>query len=324
MTIKNTFGLLLVILTIALTSCQEDNFDEVVAEDPDYQVDTIVVNPYVLGLRSLNSDTLNIDCVLIPYPIELLQASGATITINDEAELDAALMQNDSIVDFVYPFTAIDRNGVVQINNITDFVASLVTCTIQEPTSCEDLDAHVLLFYNGLNIFTFNKYEYEIIYPAQLLVQGTTITLDEDADYIPAIGGNPSRPLETELVYPVTVMQFGQTIILNSDADVCEFYDTLLEPCEDKPAHIQFFYNEGGGVPISCAYFINFPVEIMLNGASIMLDDGEDYRNELNASTTAYDDISLTFPLRITRFTDGQDVVFDTESEVCDYLNTCQ
>lgn len=319
---RNFFALLLAAIVL-LTSCQEDNSDELIVIDSDYKIDTIVVNPLLVELRGATQDYLGLECLKIPYPLELLQQSGATITIFTEADLDSATMLSDSIVDFVYPFVVETQNGQVQINQIEDLVLELSSCSVEPPSDCLDLEAHVLLFYNGLNIFTLNKYEYEINYPVSLLVEGSSITINSDEEYLPAIGNDPFKPLPTELVYPITVTQFGQDIILSSDADVCQLYASLSEPCENKPAHIQFFFNEGSGTPVNCAYFIEYPVFVALNSTADTIMSIAEYNNLLSSNQNAYSDLELIYPVQAFRYKDGQMVVFDSDESICEYLNTC-
>lgn len=307
-----------------ILACQKENIDEIIPDDPVYQIDTIDVNPLLSQMTSTSSESLEIACINVPFPVDFLQASGSTVTVNSAAELDDALMLADSIVDFVYPFEATDDSGMITIENFEDLAAALTNCFITTP-ECADLKPHVLLFFNSLNIFTLNRYPYDVNYPVSLVVEGNEVVINSGDEYLPAVSvdGSPSRLLETQLVYPITITQFGRDILLNNDEDVCQFYETLSEPCENKPPHIQFFFNEGPGTPINCAYFINYPVDIVLNGETVTIPTREDYLSELNASPTAYDNIELVYPVDAFKF-EGPDVVFESDADICQYLDNCQ
>jgi hypothetical protein len=305
-----------------LGACKKDYIDEIKSEDPNYQVDTIDVNPFIAELRSLSSDTLFISCVKIPLPLDLLQESGNSITINTIAELDSAEMLADAVVDFVYPFGAVIESMPVQITELEDLATSILLCSTTTAT-CADLKPNVLLFYNALNIFTINNYPYTINYPVTLIVEGNTIVVNNNDEYVPAIGGDPSKFLEAQLVYPITITQFGRNITLTSDDDVCSFYYTLLEPCENKPAHIQLFFNGGSGSPTECAYFIDYPVQINLNGSVIEIGSRNEYLEVLNALPNAYDDITLVYPVSAINI-DFDPIIFETEDDICNFLNGCQ
>ena len=325
MNIPYKISLSLFFLGILFSACQKENFDIITPEDPKFQPDTVEVNPLIKRIGSFSADSVYIVCIRIPYPVAFLQASGDTITVNSEVEIDSAFMLADSIVNFIYPFTAVDDSGVIQITDIEDFLLALRLCGSAPPaTACPGEDAHTLLFFNALNILTLNNYVYEINYPVNLIVEGTQVTITSDSQYLPAIGGSPFNYKETDLVYPITITQFGQDIQLNNDADVCAFYETLDEACTNKPAHIQFFFNEGGGAPIDCAYFINYPVNITSNGTPISIPSREDYLNELDASPTAYNDIQLVYPVSVSKASDGQQVSFATDADICQYLDNCQ
>jgi hypothetical protein len=198
-------------------------------------------------------------------------------------------------------------------------VAMCDTATV----TCADLDAHMLLFYNALNIFTINRYPFTINYPVQMEVNGLVVTLNQDSDYLPAIGGNPMRPDSATLVYPITIQQFGQTIVLNSDQDVCDFHATLDENCSNKPGHIQFFFNGGSGTPSTCAYFINFPVQGVYNGTILTFQNYTDYTTLLMNDPNVLNGLSLIFPVSIEKYSNGQNLSFNSNADICQYLNTC-
>ncbi len=324
-TIKFIFPALFLVLMLA--SCQKQNIDEIISESATFQTDTVSVNPLVPKLQSFSSDTMLLDCIKIPFPLDFLQASGSTITVNSEAELDSASMLPDSLVDFVYPFNAVVGSNSVIIGDVEDIIAALQVCgsiIIVPNTDCSFSPPHVMLFFNGLNIFTLNRYVYEINYPVTLVVNGTQVVLNQDSDYLPAIGGSPSNLPPTDLVYPITVTQFGRDIVLSNDSDVCDFYQTLEEPCANKPAHIQFFFNEGPGRPISCTYFIDYPVGIVSDGDTLQIQTRDEYLTELDSSPNAYNDIELLYPVAATEFNTGQQLSFGSAADICQYYDNCQ
>ncbi|MBK9255176.1 MAG: hypothetical protein IPM42_06770 [Saprospiraceae bacterium] len=323
MKILNSISLLALFIVIIFSSCQKENIDEIIPKDTVYQVDTIDINPMISQLRT-SSGSIFLDCVEIPYPVDFVQMSGSTITINSDAELDAAIMLADSIVNFSYPFDAIVNNQTIIIEDIEDITIALIDCATIVP-ECSDLEPHVLLFFNGLNIFSINRYVYKINYPVSLIVEGNLVVINNDDEYLPAVtvGGNPSRLLDTELTYPITVRQFGQDIVLNNDNDVCAFYKKLDEPCENKPTHIQFFFSEGPGRPINCTYFINYPVTISLNGNNVQIQSREEYLNTLDSSPNAYNNITLVYPVSVEKLF-GSPVTFVADADICQYLDNCQ
>ena len=272
-----------------------------------------------LGLQGL--------CSTLLFPFDAKLNDGTIVTVNDQNDYANYVLAGEHL-EVVYPFSLEDAAGnVTVVNDDSALILVFIDCGLFEIDTvydCSHSPAHVLLFFNALNILTMNNYVYEINYPVDLIVEGNPVTLNSDDQYLPAVGGSPFDLLETDLVYPITITQFGRDIQLNSDADVCAFYETLDEDCTNKPAHIQFFFNEGGGAPVNCAYFINYPVSITSNGSTIQIQTRDDYLSELNASPTAYNDIDLVYPVTATKFANGQQVNIGSAADMCQYLDNCQ
>jgi hypothetical protein len=274
------------------------------------------------------SIAINNDCFTFVYPFDVeLIVEDTIITINNEAEL-IQLELSGVEAELLFPVDVIDINGnTVTINAPEDLIPVIIDCGIlivdTTFTDCGDIDAHVLLFYNGLNIFTTNNYVYEFIYPITLIVEGSSTVLNSNADYLPAIGNDPFSFKEVDIQYPVSIIQFGRTITLNSDEDVCEFYQTLDEACGNKPAHIQLFYNtEVGGIALSCLYWIDYPVEISRNGDIISIDSRASYLSELN-TPNAYNEIELVYPIGVQSDA-GVPFTFTSDDDLCNYLDNCR
>ena len=267
-------------------------------------------------------------CLDLVYPANVVTPDGTVIVIQNEDDY-ANLILSGTEVELQYPFSLVDSSGtVIVVEEILDLIDALASCGVLIETEntdsvlCGVVDAHVLLFFNGLNIFTVNNYPYDINYPVTLIVEGNPVVVNNDDEYLPAIGGSPSNLKPTDIQYPISITQFGRVLVFNNDEEVCAFHRTLDEDCVNKPGHIQFFFNEGPGRPISCTYFIEYPVEIELNGNTIQIPSREDYLNQLTGQA-AYDNIELVYPVSALRFEDGQQVTFGSDTELCDYLDTC-
>jgi hypothetical protein len=267
------------------------------------------------------------DCFSFVFPLDVRIVVPDTVaTIDSEDDL-IQLYLSGVEYELIYPFDVVTESGLtVTINAPIDFIDVLIDCSIividTTDNSCEQTDAYVALYYNALNIFTTNNYPYDINYPTTLIVEGTSVTLNSDDDFIPAIGGNPSRFVDAEIVYPVSVTQFGRTITLNNDDEVCDFSKTLTEPCENKPAHIQYFHNTAG-VPIDCAFFVDYPLEIINTaGNTVTIANRDDYLAELDVPG-AYDAIELVYPVTGTEVQGGQTITFANGDDICNYINQC-
>lgn len=267
------------------------------------------------------------DCFSFVFPLDVRIVVPDTVaTIDSEDDL-IQLYLSGVEYELIYPFDVVTESGLtVTINAPIDFIDVLIDCSIIVIDTIDivpcDFDAHVLLFYDALDLLgSRNNYEYDVNYPVTLIIEGTSVTINSDDDYVPAIGDDPLNPKSGEIVYPVSVTQFGRTIQLNNDDDVCDFYQTLFEPCENKPAHIQYFYNTVG-VPIACALFVDYPVEIMNGGNAVTIENRDDYLAELEVPG-AYDAIELVYPITATQAENGQPITFANGDDICDYINQC-
>ena len=135
MKILKTLGLF-ILLAAFMISCENDNTDEIVPNDPNYQVDTIEVNPLARGLKTTSPNFINLDCIRIPFPVDFLQASGNTITVSTEDELESAYTLADSIVDFIYPFEVLDEDDneftIEEVKDLAIAIKSVSVTTIRK------------------------------------------------------------------------------------------------------------------------------------------------------------------------------------------------
>lgn len=279
-------------------------------------------------IMSLNDSTAvsPFDCFTFVYPFDaILIPQDSLITVNSEDELVLLSLEGYEL-DFVYPLDVIDSNeNLITISAPEDFIPLFIDCEIitidTTSTNICNTEAHVLLFFNSLNILTLNNYEYTINFPVTLVVEGESIVINNEDEYLPAIGGSPFDFKPTDITYPVTITQFGRDIILNNDDEVCDFYQTLDEACENKPSHIQLFFNGGSGSPISCVYYIEYPIDVTSNGTTIQIQNRDEYLTELNAPN-AYDDIELVYPINVLT-SQGAQLVFGSDEDICEYLDNC-
>lgn len=266
------------------------------------------------------------DCFTFVFPFEVLIVEPDTIsTIDDEDELVQLSLSGEEY-EFIYPIDIEDEFGTTTtLNSDLGLIQTFVDCGVitvdTTPVDPCETEAHILLFYNGLNILTLNRYEYEMNYPITLIVEGNQVVLNSDSDYLPAIGGSPFSPQSAEIVYPVSITQFGRTLVFNSDQDVCGFYATLDEDCTNKPAHIQLFHNTVGA-PTTCAFFVEYPMNLSRNGVQIQIQDRDDYLIALN-DPGAYDELEIVYPVSVSKTNNGQQITFNSDGEICDYLESC-
>jgi len=269
-------------------------------------------------------EIIGFGCLILEYPFDVVSGDDVIITVNNEDEYVALLLSGVNM-EIQFPFTLTNADGESQvINTVEELIISFAACGVffdSEPSDLCDTEAHVLLFFNAFNILTINNYPYEINLPVTLIVEGEEVVINDVDDYFAATGA-PFDLRSTEISYPVTVTQFGQEIMLSNDNDVCKFVEQLDEACENKPSHIQLFFNQAPA-PVNCAYSIYFPVEITFDSNNIELTEMDEYLEILN-TPGAYEGIELVYPIEVLNLSGGQTITFESDAGICDYLDNCQ
>ena len=155
---------LLLFAGLFMVSCDKENVDVVIPDEPDYTPDTVQVNNLFKAVDP-GSDALSMDCIQIPFPIEFEQQSGGTVLINSLPEYEAALdlQGEDRIVDFVFPLLVSDKDGNPhQVNNNSELGTDFSSCV---PTSGWEASTTSM---GLLPAFLFEALCFDIVYPVNL------------------------------------------------------------------------------------------------------------------------------------------------------------
>lgn len=171
-------------------------------------------------------DFLGFGCNEIQFPFSLELEDGTIVSVEDMDEY-AALLLSGTVAELIYPFTLINQEGEnLLITNDQELLEALVACGFEfgPPAELCDAEAHVLLFFNGENIFTVFPCDFSINYPVAMTVNGVPESVDDVNDYFTTTGA-PSNIQDVVLTYPitVTVVADGTEVVLESDEDICAF-----------------------------------------------------------------------------------------------------
>ena len=154
-----------------------------------------------------NCIDLSPECFDFNYPIDLVDTSGNTVTVNSDLELLTA----ENIEDFVYPFTVTTETGVVTINSSADFDTIYNEC--YDIPNCGD-DCYEPCF--------------EFIYPLTLLEDnGNIVTINSDDElynYLSTV--SPDTTFEVTFPMNVRLSDGTEREIANED----ELLD-LIDSC---------------------------------------------------------------------------------------------
>lgn len=237
MNFLNKFYIVFLAVIVLLTSCNPENLDETIPDDPGF---TPVVTDIVEGITSTAliassfSGGIVLDssgCLTLLFPFDLEQSDGTVVTVEDEAQYNNLVATGDSLT-LLLPFSLYaEADGMTYvINEPEDIIAPLEVCgilyTIGDPSELCDTEAHVLLFFNAHNIFTLYDCPFDINYPVEMFINGssTASSVGDVNEYFSTTGA-PSNIQDVELVYPITVTQDGVEVTLNNDQEVCDFIE---------------------------------------------------------------------------------------------------
>lgn len=232
MNFLNKYNFVYLLAVVFLMSCNPQNLDEIVPEEPDF---TPTVTNVLVGLESAPPPVLNDNmgvngflCNTLLFPFNVEQSDGTVVTVEDQDQYDALVATGDDI-ELLLPFSLYNdvEETIYEVNDFEELLTALLNCGVGVDTVVYeicDTEAHVLLFFNAHNIFTLYECPFDINYPVKMIVNSspTSSTVADLNEYF-ATSGAPSNIQEVELIYPITVTQDGTEITLNNDQEICDF-----------------------------------------------------------------------------------------------------
>ena len=265
-----------------------------------------------------NIEVIGFGCLTLNYPFNVINEDGDIISINNEDEYISLLLDGNNLT-LQFPFSLTNLDGeVYEINSLEELLAAFESCGIIitiEPITCDDLRADFVIFYNNSG-----KYPYTINYPITMIVEGVEEVFNDAEEYYDVVGYAFGQAKPAEFVYPISIRQFGRDLTFNSDQDVCDFYDYLDEPCEDKPTHIELFHSFVF-TPIDCSYFPVPPYQLSFNAQTYTLNSRDEYLDLLE-TPGAYDGIEVIYPITVQPNT-GAAFQFENDEDICAYASNC-
>ncbi len=324
MKLKNVFPafILVFVLGITLTSCEKEDMEEMMSEN-------IVLPSGANALSgtatsSTGDETLE-DCFTPVYPVSFTLEDGTTLTVNDNAELEAAILEweaNDIEPEINFPVSVILASDGSQVDVADEDALEeiLEDCygdyedddeddgeeDDEEEDDDEDEDGEDDDCFDD----DFELGEcFNINYPVNVILEdGTTQTLNSDAD----VEALMEQDVEAEPVYPfdVTLIEDGSTLTMNDEDD----FEDLLDECfEDE-------YDDEDDFELGECFNINYPVEVELeDGSTQTINSDED----LEALWEQDIDADPVYPFDITLIEDGTTQTIMSEDELEDVLDAC-
>jgi hypothetical protein len=253
-----------------LISCEKENIDEIILEDPDYEPEEEKVNSLLSQISTDNvQGSIMLNCVAIPYPFELELKSGKTKVINYKSDWDMAqdTSNMDKAVDFVFPLEIVDTEGKnVKIKSNLELGRDFASCIPQKGwakamSTNETLPA---CLYGGLFCF-------DLIYPVSLIDESGSITAINSETAMIDLFANTQSSLSFVLPIGVVNKDNGiQTTIENLD----DFW-SVIGQCKDMTPLVT---SDGFVFQGFICFELVYPVTMVNgDGNTIMVNSADEY-----------------------------------------------
>ncbi|MEL6657628.1 MAG: hypothetical protein AAFR36_14320 [Bacteroidota bacterium] len=254
-------------------------------------------------------------CFDLVYPVDLEDTDGHTYTANNEVELIDLCITVPNLF-FTLPFTVTDEDGEeVVIESVAGFYDLFWDCEGNTPPGTEGGITIDLIDLDSANC------DFETLaiqYPYDVLTEdGELITVEDENEEAALILSGEDYTVQ----YPFNLIAGdSQIITINNDEEFILFILPCLvtieepEPCS-TPAHVFLWFNQGGGCGV-----VDYPNQITAGGIVYDINDIDEYFVVYNQY--AWDEIDIVYPISVTE-TDGTVVTFNSDQEICDYINEC-
>jgi len=297
----------LFILSIWMTSCGVEEFDDINTVTETFEPDTVYVNNILTKARSTTSSpSVAIECITVPYPFQMVDAAGNLFDVN--SSVDFTLLVTDSsasIVDFAYPLTIVDNIGIeVIVQDLWDFATHSAGCFPDSlSTGSNMFPAYVINFQNSC---------YSLKYP--LNVQNAKGDIYAIADERSFIQKHAAEPLY--FIFPLNLIDIqNQTF---------EAYDAfslaqLLMACNGSEWVDTTFVQIDQFAYYACYEYV-FPLNILVLGqtAPISIPDVTTLSNVFMQGRF----IDFAFPLTLKTL-NGEPVIAYNQNELDDLADQC-
>lgn len=305
--------LLLFVATAFFTACEKDNLDEIIIEAPDYQPTINETNTLFLAMSASTNSAqgLELGCLSILYPFDMVLESGSTITISTESDFTAVIDTSaaDPAVDFVYPLDILDSDGNnTQVNSIYELGSSFVACIPNSGWtygSTSDL----------IPAFSFTGLCFDLVYPVALEdLDGNTYTADDEADLIDLIATVDN--LFFTLPITVTDAEGDELTIQSYDG-----FSNLVESCDGVGVNPPVVIDGGIEVVGFGCWKLQYPFTLQLSdGTTLEIADEDEY---ITTILNADDEFQVIYPFTLKSLLNGDEIDVTNDDDYIAALEAC-
>jgi len=293
----------LFVLSLMIASCSKEAV-EGEKEIPGKIDPTEEVDQNSLFTRSVtSSDGLDLDCITIIYPFDVIDDAGETYTIEGEDDF-ATLLDEDSetfIVDFVYPLEIEDEDeNTSTVASGEELGEAFANCL---PNTWDE-NAFPAYLINDENSCVTLQYPITVS-----KLDGSTATYDDEASFVAALAEEPLF-----FVFPMSIINGeGETIVVS---DVDDLLTALLD-CNGLDIDTTI-WNGGNDFEFLGCYELAFPFTVTLvDGTTVEVNDHMEYCDLLLEGSVQ----GFVFPL--TLIGEEGEIVVNSEEELNALLADC-
>ncbi|MEM7573117.1 MAG: hypothetical protein AAF433_09465 [Bacteroidota bacterium] len=296
------------LLALFTTAC---NPEEVMPEEAPTTTNSTDPNRFMesVNSRSSNSDTAEVFCFSINYPVTVLFPDGSSQAVNSDEELETvADIWYDNHPDaeedptLIFPITITLEDGSTQTIDDEDTLFDLFD------ECCDDDEWDDDDWGENEDCFTID-FPFEVSTSA-----GTSLINDQDDfdDFLDGLGEEE----DFDFIYPLQVtFEDGSSETLNDEDELEDLLDDCYDDWEEE--------EDWDELDDFDCFLLNFPVTINTDAGSMVFNDEEalfDYLDELIDDET---DFEFAFPLEVTLTEDSTQLVINDEEEFDDLLSDC-
>jgi hypothetical protein len=295
--------LLAILALLVFSSCTKE---EIVTKEIVYEMVDPEQNE-VNGLlsRSVSSvDGLDLGCISVDYPFEMLRIDSSTVVISSEEDFIEAISDPEVYpFDFVYPLFVTDDDDNSQVVENADELAELFVDCVPDIGWDDDFAD----WFFPAWVISYETSCYQLVYPVILVDQDSMpVTANDEDEFISLLSdGNIYS-----FAFPLSLEDEEGEFIEVEDAD--ELFD-LLYDCYPDPGP------GGCGIGTFGCYELGYPITLALvDGTSIVVNDDDEFANVLLSGDWA----GFVYPITLID-DDGNDIIANNEDELNEALLEC-
>ncbi len=310
MRLLSKLSFLLLFAGLFFASCDRENMDETITPEVEFEPEVVVVNNLMNALTPTTNDGLELGCLSINFPFELLLEDGSTVEVYSLEEFEAAASLDPpyQVVDFVFPLTVTTEDGEsTQVNNNEELGVQFGSCIPDEGWEDTTTTGGSLT----IPAFLFQELCFDLVYPLEVVdADDNTYTANNEAALIDLLATTPNL----SFILPISVVdEEGNATTIES---VAGFYD-LYYSCDGiTPPGTE------GGIPIDLSELdsanCNFETLAIQYPYDVLTEDGElisvEDENQEAALILSGEDYTVQYPFDLVD-ADGLVITINDEAE---------